>query len=164
MKKPFLLPSILFVLVVFLTSNIIEVDNSFTARINTYKYECKQMIKPYRYEGSRVTLYNGTKESTTKSIDAYLILDTDYNFAFSGKECDSKVSVKIYESENKRALLKEISNIKGKNVLINSKDLIHNFRKKVSNTERIKSVFIEYSITEGNDKNEAIVLVIGYKD
>lgn len=161
-------------LTLFLISNTIEENNvvidngnSFDARINTYKYECKQLIKPMRYEGSRITYYTAQKTSITRSVESFLVLDTEYKFAFSGKECSSKVSVKLYDSadEQKRTLLKEIKNIQGKNVAVSTKDFMSVYRKKVSSTERLKMIYVEYVIAGGNStKNEAIVMVVGYKD
>lgn len=154
----------------FMMSNNIIIDNSksaFDARINTYKYECREMIKPFRYEGSRVTYFVRGKDNQVKSVQAYLILDTEYRFAFSGKECFSKVSIKVYDSnsDSKRVLLKEIKNIKGKNMMISSSEMTHIFHRKVSKDERLRTVYIEYEIEEGaTDRNEAIIMVVGYKD
>lgn len=151
----------------FLLSNT-EADNgnSAEARINTYKHECKQLLKPFRYEGSRVTYYNVQKEALTKNVEAFLILDTEYKFIFSGKETSTKVTVKIFDSQDlkKRVLLKEIKNIHGKNVTLSSKDLMDVYRKKVSANERLKAVYIEYTIAGGKAKNEAVIMVVGYKD
>lgn len=149
-----------------LSNTIADNGGSFDARINTYKHECKQLIKPFRYEGSRVTYYTGEKEELIKNVEAFLVIDTEYKFAFSGKECSTKVLVRIYDSndEKKRTLLKEIKNIQGKNVLVSSKDLSAVYRKKVSSSDRLKMVYIEYKIAGGSTKNEAIVMVVGYKD
>lgn len=151
---------------VLLSNTESDAGGSFDARINTYKYECKQLIKPARYEGARITYFGASKEKQGKNVEAYFLLDTEYKLAFSGKECGTKVSVKIYDSQNesKRTLLKELKNIQGKNSVVSSKDLTSVFRKKVKSEERLKVVYIEYSIAENVSKNEAIVLVIGYKD
>lgn len=151
----------------FLLSNT-EADNgnSVEARINTYKHECKQLLKPFRYEGSRITYYNVQKDVVTKNVEAFLILDTEYKFIFSGKECSTKVAVKIFDSQDlkKRILLKEIKNVHGKNITVSSNEMISVFRKKVSATERLKAVYIEYTIAGGTSKNEAVIMVVGYKD
>ncbi|MGV3631362.1 MAG: hypothetical protein ACO1O6_09150 [Bacteroidota bacterium] len=166
MKKIALLSSLLVLTFLFLSTTIADNGSSFDARINTYKYECKQLIKPFRYEGSRVTYFTGQKEEFTKNVEAFLVIDTEYKFAFSGKECSTKAMVRIYDSsdEKKRTLLKEIKNIQGKNVSLSSNDLTSVYRKKVSATERLKMVYIEYKISGGSSKNEAIVMVVGYKD
>lgn len=143
-----------------------DLGNSFEARINTYKYECKQMLKPLRYEGARVTYYGASKEDQTKTVESYLIIDTEYKFVLSGKESSTKVKVSFYDSsdEKKRTLLKELKNIQGKNLAVSSKELSAVFAKKVTKDERLKTIYTEYTITGGNSKNEAIVMVIGYKD
>lgn len=151
---------------VLLSNTSSDPGTSFDARINTYKYECKQLIKPARYEGSRVTYYAASKEKQIKSVETFFLLDTEYKLAFSGKECSTKLSIKIYDSsdEKKRVLLKEVKNAQGKNTLISSKDLYSVFRKKVSKQERLKMIYIEYNIAENAKGNEALVLVIGYTD
>lgn len=167
MKKIALLSSLVVLAFVFLSTTIAaDSGTSFDARINTYKHECKQLIKPFRYEGSRVTYFTGQKEDFSKNVEAFLVIDTEYKFAFSGKECSTKTMVRIYDSgdEKKRTLLKEIKNIQGKNVLVSSTDLASVYRKKVSGSERLKVVYIEYKIAGGSSKNEAIVMVVGYKD
>lgn len=167
MKKLTLLSSLFVLAFLFLsTTPVVDNGSSFDARINTYKYECKQLIKPFRYEGSRVTYFNGQKEEFTKNVEAFLVIDTEYKFAFSGKECSTKTAVRIYDSgdEKKRTLLKEIKNIQGKNLSLSSSELSSVYRKKVSGSERLKMVYIEYKIAGGSTKNEAIVMVVGYKD
>jgi hypothetical protein len=140
-----------------------QVGGSLEARINTYKYELKQLIKPARYEASRVTYYSKSSEKQVRGIEAYLLINTEYKLAFSGKECTSKVGVKVYDKEN-GTLLKEIKTISAKNTEISSKDLNSVYRKKVTKKERLKSVYIEYSIQEGIGGSEGIVFVIGYID
>jgi hypothetical protein len=148
------------------TENLVDPGTSFDARINTYKYECKQLIKPARYEGARITYYAASNEKQIKNVEAYFLLDTEYKLAFSGKDCSTKLGIKIYDSadENKRVLLKEIKNAHKKNTLVSSKELASNYSKKVSKNERLKVIHIEYTIAEKVTKNEAVVLVIGYSD
>ena len=160
-----ILPIFAFALLL-LSNTIADSGNSLDARLNTYKYECKQMIKPARYEGSRITYYAASKEVQKKTVEAYFLLNTEYKLAFSGKECSTKTSVRIYDSadDSKRTLLKEVKSIQGKNVVVSSKDLSETFAKKVTKTERLKVVYIEYTIGANVTKNEAAVLVIGYTD
>lgn len=164
--KNIILYSSLTVLFIVLLSSTSDTGSSFDARLNTYKHECKQAIKPARYEGSRITYYSLSKEKQKKTVEAYLLLDTEYKFAFSGKECSSKVSVSIFDSadENKRVLLKEVKSIQGKNVVLSSNDMTKAYRKKYPNGDRLKVIFIEYRIEPSSVKNEAIVMVVGYKD
>ncbi|MBI2258206.1 MAG: hypothetical protein HYU67_04830 [Flavobacteriia bacterium] len=167
MKNIYLTLVLFFSLVLLLSSTISEPgDPAFNARINTYKHECKQLIKPARYEGSRVTFYTASKNSQKKSIETYFLMDTEYRIAFSGKESSVKLNVEIYTSMDpeKRVLLKEIKNLQGKNTSVSSIELNKVFHKKVNQTDRLKSVYIEYKIEGGNEKNEAIVMVLGFMD
>ena len=166
MKSIKLIFPIIALAILLLSNTIADTGNSLDARLNTFKYECKQLIKPARYEGSRITYYAASKEVQKKTVEAYFLLNTEYKLAFSGKECSTKTSVKIYDSadEKKRTLLKDVKGIQGKNVMISSKDLSEVFAKKVSKEERLKVVYIEYTIGANVSKNEAAVLVIGYTD
>ncbi|MES2587473.1 MAG: hypothetical protein V4622_00750 [Bacteroidota bacterium] len=166
MKSIKIIFSIFTVAFLLLSNAPLDNGNSSDARINTYKYECKQLIKPARYEGSRITYYNESQEEQKKSIETFFLLDTEYKLAFSGKECSTKLNIKIYDSadENKRVLLKEIKSGEAKNTLVSSKDLSATYAKKVTKSERLKVIYIEYTIAAKTKKNEAVVLVIGYKD
>lgn len=151
-------------LILILLSNSSTRDDSYNARLNTYKHECKELLKPARYEGSRITHYTASKSKQTKSIETYLVLDSEYKFAFSGKESSSRVSVSFYESEKKRFLLKELKNISKRNVIVSSLELTANYRKKAPNsTERLKNLYIEYNINPTDVNHEALVFVMGYK-
>lgn len=156
----------LLALFILLLSSTSDTGGSFDARLNTHKQDCKLAIKPARYEGSRITYYSGSKETQKKTVEAFLLLDTEYKFAFSGKECSGKVSARIYDNtdEKKRTLLKEIKAIQGKNVVISSNDLTKVYNKKYPQGERLKIIYIEYRIEPSSEKNEAIVMVVGYND
>jgi len=140
-------------------------DGALEAQVNTMKQECKEMIKDCRYEGSKVTYYiPGSKQ--TKSIELFLFLAKDYQFAVSAKKSTAPVTIKIYDAASDvadRHMIKEFKNVQGKNTLINSSELNKLYRKKMPEVERLKNVHIEYSIGSGKGSKEAIVLVYGHK-
>lgn len=166
MQKKLSLCGILGLCLVLLSNTFSGGNSSSDARINTYKQELKQLIKPARYEGARVSYYAPSKEMQRKNVETFFLLDTEYKLAFSGKECSTDLTIKIYDSndEANRTLLKEIKNIKGKNTLVSSLDLGKSFYRKVNKKERLKLVYIDYEIASGNSQVEAVVLVVGYKD
>jgi hypothetical protein len=166
MKKILSTTVLLFLLFLVFSSNTFDSGNSTNARINTYKQECKELIKPARYDGARVTFYAASNEKQIKTVETFFVLDKEYKLAISGKESSVKVNVRIYNStdENKRILLKEIKNFQGKNVIVSSKELVKVYNKKFGTAERLKTVYLEYEISEGVTKNEAIVFVLGYMD
>ena len=139
--------------------------SALDARLNALKQECKDLIKPARYEGSRTTYFTLKKKTQKKSVELFLLLENDYVFGISGKECSTPVTIRFYDSEDtdSRTMILEQKSINGKNNLFNSKDLNAAYRKKVPGVERLKNVFIEYEITPGDEKLEGIVLVIGNK-
>lgn len=152
--------------IVLLTSTVNQQgDGAFEAQINTLKQECKDLIKSTRYEGSKITYYNaGSKQ--TKSVELYLLLTNEYQFAISAKKCKVPVTVRIYdaaEDVEERTLIKEFKNTQGKTIVFNSTELNKIYRKKVAEVERLKNLHVEYSIGSGKSAKEAIVLVMGHK-
>lgn len=140
-------------------------DGALEAQVNTMKQECKELIKECRYEGSKVTYYiPGSKQN--KSIELFLFLAKDYQFAVSAKKSTVPVTLKIYDAASDvkdRNLIKEFKNVQGKNTVVNSSELNKLYRKKMPEVERLKNVHVEYSIGAGKGGKEAIVLVYGHK-
>jgi hypothetical protein len=164
-----------FLLVAFFvgfSSNTLEDDQGFSiqgktaldARLNTYKEECKNLIKPARYDGARMTYYVLQKKPQKKIVEVFMLLSSEYKFAFSTKECSTTLTIRFYDSkdESNRTLIKEIKNAKGKNLVQSSDELNELYRKKQPKSERLKNMYVEYEIGAGKDKYEAIVMVVGY--
>jgi hypothetical protein len=140
-------------------------DGAFDAQINTLKQECKELIKATRYEGSKVTYYNaGSKQ--TKSVEMFMFLPNEYQFAVSTKKCNVPVTLRLYDAAadvEERTMIKEYKNVQGKNFTFNTTELNKIYRKKVPEVERLKNLHIEYVIGSGKTAKEAIVLVMGHK-
>lgn len=156
----------LFVGFLLLTSAAtLEGDGAFDAQINTLKQECKNLIKDSRYEGSKVTYYNaGSKQ--TKTVEMFMFLPNEYQYAISAKKCSVPLTVKLYDAAadvEERNLVKEFKNVQGKNFTFNTTELNKLYRKKVPEVERLKNLHIEYSIGSGKANREAIVMVMGHK-
>jgi len=165
MKKSLYIISLVAFVGLLISTKAIDARNPLDARLNTYKQECKELIKPARFEGSRVTYYKVSKKVQYKNVEVYMIMDAEYVFAFSGKESSTKINVRFFDTmdEESRTLIYEEKGIQGKNVVVNSKDLNTIYRKKVPSAERLKNVYIDYEIGTGKEKPEGIVLVIGNK-
>lgn len=150
-----------------LTASFLEIDpkSALDAKLNLHKQECKDLIKPARYEGSRTTYFTLRKKSQIKSVELFLLLDNEYVLGISGKECSTSVTIRFYDSQNaaSRTLIMEQKGINGKNNLFSSKDLNALYRKKMPQADRLKNVFVEYEVAPGDQKLEGIVLVIGNK-
>lgn len=151
-------------LVTFLFSfSEIDPKSALDAKLNAHKLDCKELIKPARYEGSRTTYFTLRKKAQLKSVELFLLLDNEYVFGIGGKECSTNVTIRFYDMADpeKRTLILEQKGVNGKNTLFSSKDLNNAYRKKVPEAERLKNVFVEYDVAPGNQKLEGIVLVIG---
>ena len=106
----------------------------------------------------------------------YLFNNTEYKLSFNGKSCAKDVKIQIYntdKSSEKRVLLKEVSNVSGQNIIIQTDELNDAFKKANKRATRLKRVFVTYEIpaTLGSNNSSpniedrgAIVLVMGYKN
>lgn len=174
MKKGFALLGLLVFTAVFAqqVTNLTEFKDS----IKKNKAEAKTSIKPYLYDGYKTTYFNYKTYKQTKEVEIYLFNNTEYRLALNGKSCPNDVTVRIYnESKNAadRILLKEITEVKGANVLIQSSDLNEAFKLASSTKTNLKRVFVEYEIPATPNANNAnptiehrgaLVLVMGYKN
>lgn len=149
-----------------LLSTTLDGGGAFDAQINTIKQECKELIKNTRYEGAKTTYYNVGSAKQTKSVELFMFMTNEYQFAVGAKKCSVPLTVKIYDAASdveERTLIKEFKNVQGKNFVISSVELNKLYRKKVPEVERLKNVHVEYSIGSGKAGKEAIVLVFGHK-
>jgi len=103
-------------------SNLTE----FKENIATQKAEAKSKLKPYRFDGSKITYFNFKTYKQVKEVEIYLFNNTDYRFSFNGKSLQNDITVEIYDkdkTEGDRTLLKKFDGIQGKNILIESAEL-----------------------------------------
>ena len=98
----------------------------FKANIKSNKEEAKTALNSYLYDGYKTTYFNYKTYEQTKEVEIYLFNNTEYRLSFNGKSCPKDVKVKIYnadKSSKDRVLLKEVSNISGENMIIETDDL-----------------------------------------
>lgn len=158
--------SLVAVLGILLSFTKTDPKSALDARLNGHKQECKELIKPAHYEGSRTTYFTLRKKQQFKSVELFLLLDNEYVFGVSGKECTTPVTLRFYDSGDAatRTLISEHKRINGKNQLFSTKDLNAAYKKKMPQAERLKNIYVEYDVASGKDLNlEGIVLVIGNK-
>lgn len=153
-------------------SNLTE----FKENIASQKAEAKAELKPYRFDGSKITYFNFKTYKQVKEVEIYLFNNTDYRFSFNGKSLPNDITVEIYDkdkTQGDRILLKQFDGIQGKNVIVESSELNETYREKKNSKGRLKRVFVDYVITPvpgaQNKKptmkeRGAVVLVMGYKN
>lgn len=160
---------ILYILLGIVTSvNVAFVSiaqNALDSQLNQIKKECKELIEPARFEGSRFTYFKPTNKSQFKSVEVFLILNAEYVFALSTKAATSPVSLRIYDSNDSasRTLIYEQKKIDNKTITLNSKDLVDLYFKKNPKATRLKNLIFEYEFAKGPSENGGVVLVIGSK-
>ncbi|MBL7898346.1 MAG: hypothetical protein JNJ99_07410, partial [Crocinitomicaceae bacterium] len=143
MKKTFVfIASFCFVVLFAQTAaNLTE----FKENIETQKVEAKDALKPYRYDGSKVTYFNFKTYKQTKEVEVYLFNQTDYRFSFNGKSLPNDITVQIYDEDatiTNRILLKEFTGVMGKNVVVETTELQKTYDTKKPNGGRLKRVFV----------------------
>ncbi len=148
----------------------------FKENIKQNKVEAKESIKPYLYDGYKTTYFNYKTYKQTKEVEIYLFNNTEYRLAFNGKSCPNNIAIKIYDQSKNvsdRILLKEITTVKGENIVVQTKDMFEAYKSAGGKAPRLKRVFVDYEIpaTPGaNNANPtiehrgAVVLVMGYKN
>jgi hypothetical protein len=152
--------------IMVLTSAVLQGDGAFDAQVNTLKQECKDMIKDTRYEGSKVTYYNAGNNKQTKTVEMFMFLPNEYQYAISAKKCSVSLTVRLYDAAadvEERTMIKEFKGVQGKNFSFTTTELNKIYRKKVPEVERLKNLHIEYAIGSGKGGREAIVMVMGHK-
>jgi hypothetical protein len=87
MKKSLILLSFLSFAVIFAqtAANLTE----FKENIAAQKVEAKSQLKPYRFDGSKITYFNFKTYKQVKEVEVYLFNSTDYRFSFNGKSLNS---------------------------------------------------------------------------
>jgi len=153
-------------------SNLTE----FKENIASQKAEAKSQLKPFRFDGSKITYFNFKTYKQVKEVEIYLFNNTDYRFSFNGKSLPNDITIEIYDkdkTQGDRILLKQFDGIQGKNVIVESSELNDTYREKSNSKGRLKRVFVDYVITAvpgaQNKKptmkeRGAVVLVMGYKN
>ncbi|UKN01462.1 hypothetical protein K6119_17190 [Paracrocinitomix mangrovi] len=153
-------------------SNLTE----FKENIASQKEEAKKALKPFRYDGSKVTYFNFKTYKQVKEVEIYLFNNTDYRFSFNGKSLANDVTIKIFDEDKTntdRVLLKEVSGVQGSNLLVESDELNDIYQTKKKGAARLKRVFVDYEIpgipgAENKkptmEERGAVILVMGYKN
>lgn len=148
----------------------------FKESIKKNKAEAKESIKPYLYDGYKTTYFNYKTYKQAKEVEIYLFNNTEYRLAFNGKSCPQNITVRIYdESKNStgRVMLKEITDVKGQNIVVQTKELNEAYKANAAGKSDLKRVFVEYEIPATPNANNAnptidhrgaVVLVMGYKN
>jgi hypothetical protein len=174
MKKILTIAALFAMAIVFAqtASNLTE----FKENISKQKIEAKKALKPYRYDGSKVTYFNFKTYKQVKEVEIYLFNNTDYRFSFNGKSLPNDVTIKIYDQDKTtadRILLAEVTGVQGNNLLIESSELNKTYKSKKSGASRLKRVFVDYEIpgVPGAQNKKptmkergAVILVMGYKN
>lgn len=155
------------------------------SKVEQSKEKTREKLKPYRYDGTKITHFNYMKYDQTKEIEVLLFNGNDYKLCFNADGSPVGIKIRIYDISKesagnypeKRILLKEVSDFKS-DVIVETKDLNEAFATKKEElylkktTEKdekqkaaaikliketkLKRVFIEYYIPEAEYIQEVL--------
>lgn len=155
------------------------------SKVEQSKEKTRDKLKPYRYDGSKITHFNYLKFDQTKEIEVLLFNGNEYKLCFNADGSPVGIKIRIYDISKeaagnypeKRILLKEISDFKA-DVVVESSELNKAFATKkeelylqktketdakekeasikIIKETKLKRVFIEYYIPEAEYVQEQL--------
>ena len=161
-------------------------------QLKEYRKNCRNALKPFRYDGSLTTHFSYKDFTYAKEIEIATIQNEIYRLSFNAMGIQNDgITIKIYDKPkkyNKRTLLYEKDNISGNEFTIETNQMIEKFKQVKRNQGyeeniisqiRLKKLFIDYIIpatdrvfeTNEEDGSEvkvitkgAIILAVGYNN
>lgn len=134
------------------------------SKVEEFKTKTREKLKPFRYDGSKITHFNYLKYDQTKEVEILLFNGNEYKLCFNGEGAPVGITIRIYDMSKeaagnypeKRKLLTEISDFKGEQVVESSK-LTEEYRNQKDNQKlTLKRVFVEYFIPEAEYVQEQL--------
>ena len=164
----------------------------YLLQLKEYRKNCRNALKPFRYDGSLTTHFSYKDYTYIKEIEIATIQNEIYRLSFNAMGImDDGITIKIYDKPkkyNKRTLLYEKENVTGSEFTLETNEMIDKFKQakreqgyeeKVVNHLRLKKLFIDYIIPakervfETNDEDGtetkvitkgAVILAVGYNN
>lgn len=142
------------------------------SKVAEYKEKTRENLKPFRYDGTKITNFNYMKFDQTKEIEILLFNGNEYKLCFNGEGSPVGIDIKFYDISKeaagnypeRRIELKSIKGFKGE-ITVQSNDLNKVYADaklekytagggedkdqiKRLKESQLKRVFIEYTIPE----------------
>jgi hypothetical protein len=167
-KKVLLFGTLATMLSVLTIAQVLNKKNSEpveeVSKVDECKTKTREKLKPYRYDGTKITHFNYLKYDQTKEVEILLFNGNEYKLCFNAEQAPVGISIKIYDISKeaagnypeKRKLLKTIENFKGDQI-VESNVLNEEYRKLKENPKlSLKRVFVEYTIPEAEYVKEQL--------
>jgi hypothetical protein len=164
----------------------------YLLQLKEFRKNCRNALKPFRYDGSLTTHFSYKEFTYSKEIEIATIQNEIYRLSFNAMGImEDGISIKIYDKPkkfNKRTLLYEKENVTGTEFTVETNEMIEKFKQakrdegyeeKVVTHLRLKKLFIDYIIpakdrvfeTNEEDGSEikvitkgAVILAVGYNN
>jgi hypothetical protein len=137
------------------------------ARLVKSEMRTKMVGESLKYDGSKITYYEVKESEILKEFEVTLFLRDNYTLYFNGNasSVNHKVSMKIYDQPydypNRKALFSK-DNISGTELKVSTIDLNKKYQELNKTSEKLKSIFVEYTVPGGSQDLGGIVLIFGY--
>ena len=198
MNCKFLLPNLIFFL--FLITPKIESQRgndltpyqAYMIELKEYRKNCRNALKPYRYDGSLTTHFSYKEYVYAKEVEIAIIQNEEYRLSFNAMGIkDDGISIKVYDKPkkyNSRVLLFEKENVTGTEFTAETTEMLEKLKaaKKDQGVEediikylRLKKLYIDYIIPATDRQIEvdqetgldvkvvtkgAVILAVGYNN
>ncbi len=131
----------------------------YLIELKEYRKNCRNALKPYRYDGSLTTHFSYKEYVHEKEIEISTIQNEEYRLSFNtmGVKYDG-INIKIYDKPkkyNSRTLLYEKDNVSGTEFTIETKEMVEKLKEtkrakgiseEILSHLRIKKLYIDYLI------------------
>lgn len=141
-------------------SQVFNKKNQEVEQVNKtaeYKAKSREKLKPYRYDGSKITFFNYNSFEQKKTVEVLMFNGIDYKFCFNTDGVPKGIDLQIYDKDEvakDRVMIYEAKGVMGRDVIVTSADMLKNLQEKKSGITSIKKVFLEYHVPIG-DKVES---------
>ncbi len=152
MKKAALLLLAL-VSVIGLTSQVPTPVQDFCKSSETRK-KCKELLKPYKYDASKVSKFTFRNKVQKKEIEIPLYIGEKYQFVFSTEGLPQPVDIEIYDKK---------STSKKRKLLFSNKEVAD--EEFTFQPDKSRKLYINYTVPATNDtiKKGCVIFVLGYQ-
>ena len=188
----------LYILILMISPELRSQKNTLTPyqeyliELKEYRKNCRNALKPFRYDGSLTTHFSYKEYVYEKEIEISTIQDEEYRLSFNAMGIKNEgINIKIYDKPkkyNSRTLLFEKSDVIGNEFTVETNEMLEKLKEskrakgveeELLNYLRIKKLYIDYLIpaTEreiGIDDETgeeyklvtkgAIILAVGYQN
>ena len=172
--------------------NTLTPYQEYLIQLKEYRKNCRNALKPFRYDGSATTHFSYKEYDYSKEIEIAIFQDEVYRLSFNSMGIKNDgIKIKIYDKPkkyNSRTLLYEKDNVTGSEFTVETTEMVEKLiaskrekgiSEEILNHLRIKKLYIDYIIPATEREIEvdeesgveykvvtkgAVILAVGYNN